>query len=107
MFSDQENNRELSEEEKERYFNLDLNNSANDEQDMYHTLLGKVRAKRARQLKGKPPTIGLNEREELLRRAKVLAKGAHFHGVDPIKQEEAWDKATYKGRPPIGGAKDD
>ena len=108
MFNDQEANKnQLSEEEKERYFNSDLNNSSNDERDMYYTLLGKERAKRAREIKGKPSPVELSEREELLRRAKVLAKGARLHGVDPVKQAEAWEKATFKGRPPIGGAKDD
>jgi hypothetical protein len=92
---------------EEKDFNLRLGNSSDDIQSIYYGLLARERVKRAKEKKGRPQPVSLEEREGMLLRAKVLADGARQYGVDPLKIEKDWEDATNEGRPPIGGAKDD
>ncbi|OGM08068.1 hypothetical protein A2W13_02775 [Candidatus Woesebacteria bacterium RBG_16_36_11] len=102
MFRD---NEEKPIEEKD--FDLRLKSSPDDIQSMYFKLLARERVQRAKARRGRPEPINLEEREGMLTRAKVLADIASQYGVNPLKVEKDWENATKKGRPPIGGAKDD
>ncbi|HJX45674.1 MAG TPA: hypothetical protein VJ399_00695 [Patescibacteria group bacterium] len=92
---------------EEKDFDMRLGNLADDIQSMYYRLLARERVKRAKEKKGRPEPVNLTEREGMLARAKVLASVASQYGIDPLKVEKDWEKASKGGRPPIGGAKDD
>ena len=92
----------------------ELNSATDSEKSRYYKLLNAARRNRMSKEKPGPVTISIEERLNLVQKAKsgedieVLAKPQEDIKVDPITMERDWESATLRGggRPPIGGSQD-
>ena len=101
-----EKGREITPEEAEKYFNLDLIKSPEDVRNRYSSLLLREQLDLAKKNNGRPMRVSLETRERFLHVAKNTQNDEEARRV--IKMEKDWNAATSKdGRPPIGGATDD
>ena len=90
---------------EEKQFKLDLNNAPPEVQDRYHKLLLGIRAENATKHPGPPKEISIDERENLLHKAKTASD--YEEAKKLLQMERDWEAASKGGRPPIGGAIDD
>lgn len=97
---------ELTPQDLEKYFKLDLNKASDDVQDRYHTLLLEEQLGKAKKNGGKlPKPAPLELKETILRIVKNTQDIETARKA--FKMDRDWEKASRGGRPPIGGAQDD
>jgi hypothetical protein len=98
--------RELTPEEAEKSFELDLRELPDDVRSRYNRLYLDLRLKQAKQNQGKPAgSVSLEERQELMLIARTTRSDEEARRA--FHMQESWEGATSsEGRPPIGGAQD-
>lgn len=97
-------NVEQDDELRRKAFALDLHNSSSNIRDIYSRLATKRQLELVRENKNRPVQLTVDQKEKLLREARVRAQ---FPNVDPDKMRGDWEAAiSKKGRPPIGGAQE-
>lgn len=99
--------RELTLEEAEKSFQLELSNLPDNALSRYDCLCLDLKLREARQNHGKPAgPLSLETRQELMLIAKTTLSDEDARKA--FSMQESWDRATSKdGRLPIGGAQDD
>jgi hypothetical protein len=101
-----ESQSELTPQEQERDFELNLSIAPRDAQNRYYKLLLEEQLGKAKKHKGKPPEIApLELRETILRIAKNTQDIETARKA--FKMDRDWENASRGGRAPMGGAVDD
>lgn len=87
---------------EQKGFDLTLSRLGRPTRSIYDQLLLEKQIELAKENKGKPVTISVEEREKILSRARQVAQ---YGNADPKRMAGDWDYRNQ--RPPIGGAQDD